>query len=356
MSMSPECRAAHQTARDERPVSWPQDASSQSVSLQEGALAGAGLPSLWRSNSAAGLPPPHTGAASQPLSQPSLPSGVLGDGGLAADGLHVGGGGGGGLPGWPSHPQAPELLCLGGSGGFPPSGLPPVRPPSAGALNSVHPVGSHDARLQHLAADPALMQAARASGSGLAGAGSVSLHGGSMHGGSGVLRAQSGVLHAGSSDMGGASSGGVHAGSMHAGSMHGGSGMLHAHSGSLHAYSGTLPSASSMQHQPSDASSMRASSWNFGVSSDGGAPGLRRFSSQSSGAGFAGSGHLLLPGGSLRAMSGVYGQGSSRYSSGQIDEDQLADRSCLGPVEPICARDLASDLLLPLHGSRRTAT
>lgn len=298
----------------------PETSDLYSVSLQEGALAGAGLPSLWRSNSTGGLPPPHAGAASQPLSQPSLPSGVLGDGGLAADGLHVGGGGGGGLPGWPSHPQAPELLGLGGGGGFPPSGPPPVRPPSAaGALNSVHPVGSHDARLQHLAADPALMQAARASGSGLAGAGSVSLHGGSMHtgsmhGGSGVLRAQSGVLHAGSSDMGGASSGGVHAGSMH-----GGSGMLHA-------YSGTLTSASSMQHQPSDASSMRASSWNFGVSSDGGAPGLRRFSSQSSGAGFAGSGHLPPPGGSLRAMSGVYGQGSSRYSSGQIDEDQLADR------------------------------
>lgn len=70
--------------------------------------------------------------------------------------------------------------------------------------------------------------------------------------------------------------------------------------------------------------SVAATSYNFG-SLHTASGGLSRFSSQSSGPIFGGSGALQHPG-SARAMSGVYGQSSERLSSGQIDEEQLSEK------------------------------
>lgn len=55
--------------------------------------------------------------------------------------------------------------------------------------------------------------------------------------------------------------------------------------------------------------------------------GLSRFSSQSSGPIFGGSGKLQYPGSSTRAMSGAFAsQGSGRLPSGHMDEEQLSEK------------------------------
>ena len=99
---------------------------------------------------------------------------------------------------------------------------------------------------------------------------------------------------------------------------------------------------SRLQHSD-NSGSIGAHSRNFG-SLHTARSGLSRFSSQSSGPIFGGSGKLQYHGSSARAMSGAFGsQGSGRLPSGHMDEEQLSEKWVLPCAEGLAAvEDLAA--------------